>query len=57
MPRNRSERDSDKARNIVTDTDGMFMTEVTKNFRSVRQKVRSAGKYPTLYAKQDLENL
>lgn len=57
MPRNRSERDSDKVRTIVTDTDGMFTSEVIKNFKSVRRKARNAGKCLTLCAKQDLENL
>ena len=57
MPRNRSERDSEKVRKIVTDTDGMFILEVIKNFKSVRRKARNAGVCPTLYAKQDLENL
>lgn len=40
MPRNRSERDSDKVRKIVTDTDGMFVLEVIENFRSVIDKRR-----------------
>jgi uncharacterized protein YydD (DUF2326 family) len=35
-----SERDSDKVRKMVTDTDGMFMSEVIKNLKSVINKRR-----------------
>jgi hypothetical protein len=41
VPRNQSERDSGKVRNIVTGvSDGMSMSEMTKNFKSVIDKRR-----------------
>jgi len=40
VPRNRSECDYDKVRNIVTETDGMFMSEVIESFTSVIDKRR-----------------
>ena len=49
MPRNRSERDSDKVRKNVADTDGMFTSEVIKNFRSVIDKRRETLANVRLY--------
>jgi hypothetical protein len=41
VPRNRSERDSSKVRNTVTGaSDGMFMSVLTTNFKSVIDKKR-----------------